>query len=128
MRPGTLTPRHRARWLRPRTSTYWWLASPSYFLFILRELSSIFVAWFVLYLLMLFRAVGQGEPSYQVFLQWSRGPAVVWLNLVTLCFVILHAVTWFNLAPQAMVIKAGKTRVPGILIAASNYVAWLFVS
>ena len=35
------------RWYRPRISTYWWLKRPMYLVFILRELSSIFIAWFV---------------------------------------------------------------------------------
>ena len=54
-------------------STYWWLERWSYLAFILRELSSIFVAWFVVYLLLLVRAVSQGESGYRQFLSWSAG-------------------------------------------------------
>ncbi len=36
------TPFH-PRWYRARVSTYWWLKRRSYFVFILRELSSLFV-------------------------------------------------------------------------------------
>ena len=50
------------------------------------------------------------------------------VNTVTLFFVLFHAVTWFHLAPQAMVVRVGGKRVPGALIAASNYAAWLGVS
>ncbi len=116
------------RWYRPRMSTYWWLKSWSYFGFILRELSSVFVAWFVVYLLLLVRAVSQGGAAYQEFLAWAGRPAVVLLNFVSLCFVVLHAVTWFNLAPQAMVLRLRGKRVPGTWIAASNYAAWALVS
>jgi fumarate reductase subunit C len=112
------------RWIRPHVSTYWWLQRGSYLKFILRELSSIFVAWFVVFLLLLVRAVSQGEAAYQQFLEWSAHPAVVLLNLVSLLFLVFHSVTWFNLAPQAMVVHVGKARVPGTLIAASNYLAW----
>jgi fumarate reductase subunit C len=124
--PG-YTPYH-PRWLRPRVSTYWWLSSGSYLAFILREISSVFVAWFVVYLLMLVSAVSDGPAAYQDFLRWSGRPLVLLLNAVTLVFVVFHAITWFNLAPQAMVIKMGKTRVPGILIAGSNYAGWFVVS
>ena len=109
------------RWHRPHLSTYWWLGRWSYFLFILRELSSIFVAWFVIYLLTLVAALGSGEAGYARFLQWSREPAVLSVNAVSFLFVVLHAVTWFNLAPQAMVVHLGGRRLPGSLIAASNY-------
>jgi len=116
------------RWLRSRVSTYWWLERSAYLTFILRELSSIFVAWFVVYLLVLVRAVSQGEGRYQQFLEWSRSPAVLFLNLVSLIFVVFHAVTWFNLAPRAMVVHLAGRRVPGVWIAASNYIAWVLSS
>jgi fumarate reductase subunit C len=116
------------RWLRRRISTYWWLERRSYFVFILRELSSLFVAWCVVYLLLLVRAVSQGAASYQEFLGWTGRPLVLMLNLVSLFFIVFHAVTWFNLAPQAMVVRMGSRRVPGFLIAGSNYVAWAAAS
>jgi fumarate reductase subunit C len=121
------TPYH-PRWHRTRVSTYWWLERWSYFLFILRELSSIFVAWSVVYLLALVVAVSDGNASYQRFLDESRNPLLLALNVVSFLFIVLHAVTWFNLAPQAMVVHVGKTRVPGFLIAASNYAALVVVS
>jgi fumarate reductase subunit C len=125
--PTTYTPYH-PRWHRTRVSTYWWMQRASYLVFILRELSSVFVAWFVVYLLVLVRALGQGESSYRQFLDWSGSPFILLLNLVSLFFVVFHAVTWFNLAPKAMVVHVGRTRVPGFLIAASNYFAWAVAS
>jgi fumarate reductase subunit C len=119
---------HHPRWHRPRMSTYWWLKKRAYLLFILRELSSVFVAWFVVFLLMLVAAVSAGEEGYQRFLAWAARPAVVAVNVVSLCFVVLHAVTWFNLAPQAMALRVRGKRVPGVWIAASNYAAWALVS
>jgi fumarate reductase subunit C len=116
------------RWYRPRMSTYWWLQRRTYLLFILRELSSIFVAWFVVFLLLVARAVGQGEQEYQRFLDWAGNPWVVLLNVVALAFVLLHAVTWLNLTPKAMVVRLGRRRVPGSWIAASAYATWAVVS
>ena len=116
------------RWYRPRMSTWWWLRSGHYLAFILRELSSVFVAWSVVYLLLLVRAVSQGEASYQQLVSWSRSPGILVGNVVSLIFVVYHAVTWFNLAPQAMVVHLRGRRVPGAWIAASNYGAWALVS
>jgi fumarate reductase subunit C len=109
-------------------STYWWTKRWSYLAFILRELTSVFVAWFVVFLLMLIAAVAEGEESYRAFLGWAGHPLVVTLNLVSLAFVVYHAVTWFNLAPQAMSVHLRGKRVPGVWIAASNYAAWVLVS
>jgi fumarate reductase subunit C len=116
------------RWFRPHVSTYWWLQRWSYFAFITRELSSIFVAWGVVYLLLLIRAVSRGASQYQQFLTWSGKPVVLVLNVVTLGFVVYHAITWFNLSPQAMVVRIRGKLVPGLWIIASNYLAWVVIS
>jgi len=112
------------RWYRRPISTWWWLQKWSYLLFILREVSSVFVAWSVVYLLAVVVAVSRGAA----FPSWASHPVIVLLNLVSLAFVGFHAVTWFNLAPKAMVVRVGGKRVPGAVIAASNYVAWALVS
>ena len=119
---------HHPRWYRTRMRTVWWLGRWTYVAFILRELSSVFVAWIVLFTLFLIHAVSRGEGAYQEFLAWSRGPVVLALNVVALFFVCFHAITWFNLAPQAMVVRLRGQRVPGTWIAASNYVAWALAS
>ncbi len=115
-------------WYRPKVSPYWWLHRSTYVAFILREVSAIFVAWFIVYLLMLLHAVSQGAESYQQFLNWSGGVGILILNIVTLIFVLIHTVTWFNLAPQAMAVRLRGKRVPDVLISGSNYAAWALVS
>jgi fumarate reductase subunit C len=117
------------RWHRSRVSTYWWLHRWSYLAFILRELSSIFIAWFVVYLLLLIGAVShQDAGPYNQFLEWAKHPVVLVLNVISLLFVVFHALTWFNLAPKAMVMRFRGRRVPGTWVAASNYGAWVVVS
>ena len=112
----------------PKVSRLWWVRRRSYLQFVLRELSSLFVGWFVVFLLLLIRAVGQGEAEYQRFLDFAANPLVILLNLVALAFLTLHAVTWFNLAPRALVVRLRGQRVPGLWIAASNYLAWALMS
>ena len=116
------------RWYRPRMSTYWWLKRWSYLAFIVRELSSVFVAWSVVFLLLLVAAVSGGGDSYRQFLAWAGRPLVVVLTAVSLLFVVFHAVTWFNLAPKAMVLRWRGRRVPGAWVAAANYAAWALAS
>jgi succinate dehydrogenase subunit C len=111
-----------------RMSTYWWLARWPYLKFILRELSSVFVAWFVIETLLWIRALERGPAEYAAFELWLQNPLVVALNVVTFLFVFFHAITWFNLAPKAMAVRMGGRRVPGALIAAPNYAAWIVIS
>jgi fumarate reductase subunit C len=124
------------RWLRRPVSTYWWLEKPAYAAFILREASCVFVAWFVVYLLMLVDAVGRGESAYREFLAWSATSAMLVLNIVSFVLIVFHAVTFFQAAPQALVVHVGKRRVPsrvvgwahyGALVVASAVVWWLLI-
>ena len=111
-----------------RVSTYWWLSRWPYLKFILREASSVFVAWFVVLTLLQIKAVSGGQAEYAAFQDWLRNPLLIVMNLVSLLFVVFHAVTWFNLAPKAMAVRMGGKRVPGVLIAGPQYVAWVVVS
>src|SRR5258705_12013455 len=87
-----------ARAYRQPVSRYWWTKRRSYLLFMLREISCLFVAWSVVYVLLLVRAISAGPDSYLQFLDWSANPLVISLNVVALILVLLHAVTWFALA------------------------------
>jgi fumarate reductase subunit C len=109
-------------------STYWWLGKWPYVKFILRELSSVFVAWFVIYLLVMAHVVSRSENSYHEFLVLSASPVVLTINVIAFFFITFHALTWFAVAPQAIVAHIGKKKVPAILIAAAHYGAWLVVS
>lgn len=105
---------------------FWWAKRRSYLLFMLRELSCVAVAWTVVYMLAGVAAVAGGD--YQRFTQFSEHPVVVLVNIVALAFLLLHAVTWFSLAPRAMVIRLRGRRVPSGAVLAGHYAAWLVVS
>src|SRR5579863_9811658 len=85
----------------PRVSTFWWLARWAYLKFILREASSVFVAWAVVVTLLQIRALTRGPAAYADFQNWLLNPLVLAMNIVSFFFVIFHAVTWFNLTPKA---------------------------
>jgi fumarate reductase subunit C len=109
-------------------STFWWLERRSYLIFVLRELSSVFIAWFVVYLLLLINAISTGTAEYERFLDWSGSGWVLGLNLVAMLFVLLHAVTWFGLAPKAIVVRMRGRRVPPRVIVVAHYLLWLLLS
>ncbi len=129
---GTVTPSGgqmtELRLYRRPVSTWWWTRKRSYFVFVMRELSSIFIAWFVAYLVLFVYAVGRGEAAYQRFLDWASAPWVTALNVVALVFVLLHTVTWFNLTPQAMAVRVAGRTVPSFHIIAGQYTGLVVVS
>lgn len=126
--PAYREPGSEPRTYRRPVGILWWLHKRSYAFFALREISAVFVAWSVVLVLMLVWAVAQGEAEYRAFLDWATTPWVVVLDVVTLGFVVLHAVTWFNLTPAAMVVKVGGRRLPAFAVAGGAYAAWVAVS
>jgi fumarate reductase subunit C len=94
----------------------------------LREISCVFVAWFVVYLMLLVHAISAGEDAHARFLDFSAHPLVAAVNVVAFIFLLLHAVTWFNVAPRAIVPHVRGRRVPARAVLAGHYGAWLVVS
>ncbi|WP_345607949.1 succinate dehydrogenase/fumarate reductase transmembrane subunit [Pseudonocardia adelaidensis] len=113
---------------RQPVSLFWWTKRRSYLVFVLRELSSVAVAWFVVHFLLLVTAVHDGPAAYRAFLDWSATPLVLVVDLVALAFVVLHAVTWFTLAPKAIVVRMQGRPVPPRAVAAGHFGAWVVVS
>jgi fumarate reductase subunit C len=117
-----------ARYYRRRVPLMWWARRRSYTFFMLRELSSVFVAVFVVELLFLVRAVAHGPSAYQGFLDTMANPAMIVLNVVAFAFLLLHAVTFANLTPRAMVVRLRGRRVPSQVILGGVYFGWLVVT
>ncbi|WP_129666606.1 fumarate reductase subunit C [Phytoactinopolyspora endophytica] len=109
-------------------SLWWWARKRSYTLFILRELSSVFVAWFVLFTLLTVWSVARGEERYEQFLDFASNPLVVALNVLALAFLLFHTVTWFNLTPKAMPVKVRGRRVPSTVVIAAQWLGFVVVS
>ena len=116
------------RWYRRRVSTYWWTRQWSYFKFILRELTSLSVAYFVVIMLLQLAALNRGPAAYTHFQNWLKTPIAVVLNSIALLFILFHTITWFNLTPRAMPVRVRGKRLPDWLVAAPNYVAWAVIS
>lgn len=121
------TPFH-PKWHRPRMSVWWWLKRWPYTKFVLRELTSVFVAFCALATLCQVRALAAGPDGYERFAERLASPGFLVLNAVALVAVLFHSVTWFRLAPKAMVLTVRGRRVPDAAIAAANYGAWVILS
>jgi fumarate reductase subunit C len=116
------------RWYRKRVSTYWWLQRWEYLRFVLREISSVFVAIFVVEMLLQIYALSLGPEAYADFESLLKNPIVIAINVISFLFVVFHSITWFNLSARAMSIRVGGKKVPGFLISGPNFAAWLFIS
>lgn len=116
------------RWYRPRVSVYWWLGQWQYLKFILRELSSVFVALSVVLILLELQALRRGPEAYSRLQHRLHSPFAIALALISFFFVAFHTITWFNLSPAAMAVRLRGKRIPDVWVAASNYAIWVVAS
>src|ERR1043166_8191499 len=106
----------------------WWLHNRQLKLFMVRELTSVFVAGYAVLLLVMVWRRGQDRSAFQEFFQaLGSAPSIV-LQLIALAFVLYHCVTWFNLTPKVIILRQGEEKVSPVLIAGAHYALWLIVS
>ncbi len=107
----------------------WFLRRRRWTLFMIRELTAVGIAAYLLFLLVFLGRLGDGPEAFARFLAMLTSPLAVGLHVVALAAAAWHAVTWFNLTPQVMPVRLGTRRVPGPWIAvATGYVPWLVIS
>ncbi len=97
-------------------------------MFIIRELTSIFVAAYAVILLFQLNALRRGPEAWEALITTFSTPVSIALHVVIFVFVLYHTITWFKLAPSAMVLKMGKKKVPGSAIIAGNFLMWIVFS
>lgn len=107
---------------------FWWANRWIHIKFIARELTSICVAAYVILLLFYVRAILNGPQAFEEFSAILKSPIVIAVHVLMLVGLLFHSITWFNLAPKAMVIKLGKNNIPGVVIALMNYLGWFAIS
>ncbi|RVX42848.1 fumarate reductase subunit C [Nonomuraea polychroma] len=111
---------------RPRRDNLWFARTRNYTIFVLRELTSVFVAWSIVFLLMFLDAVVSG--SLPAFAALAGQPWMIAINVVALAATCFHAITFLNLAPKATVVRLDGWRVPAWMIQGGNHSLWLLIS
>ena len=106
----------------------WWLQKRSYTLFMIRELTAVFVAGYAIFLLVLLFRASQGPEAFTAFVEGLKSPVSIALHLIALVMALYHTITFFNLSGAVMRVYRGEERVPSWMIVAPNYVAWAVVS
>jgi len=114
-------------YVRPRPAD-WWLAKRSYTLFMLRELTALFVAGYAAFLLVLIYQATLGPDHFGQFVEGLKSPLSMALHAVALIAVLYHLYTWFSLTPKIAVLWRGEEKVEPALVVGSQYVAWIAVS
>ena len=106
----------------------WWLHHPRYVVYMIRELTSLFVGLYCALLAIGLVRLAQGQAAWDGFVAAFSSPPGVVFQLLCLAFATYHSVTWFALTPKAMPLVVKGEPVPGIVIVGAHYVAWAAVS
>ena len=105
----------------------WWLKRPSYFRFMIRELTSVAVfAYAPLLIWALWSAADAG--TFSVFYDFLRGPLSVWLHVVVLVLAFYHTGTWIALTPKVMVLWREDEQIGPNLIVGTTGMLFVLVS
>lgn len=113
---------------KPKMPLNWWLKKPAYFLYMVREVTSVFIAAYCAMLVLGLARLLEGPEAWGRYLEVLQTPGCVAFHAVALVLAVFHSVTWFALTPKVMVVQMGEERVPGALIAGGHFAAWIVVS
>ena len=117
------------KYVRPWPGPSWFTRRPGYVKFMVRELTSVFLAIYLVMLLVFIARLGKGAESFVALLNDLTSPGWMVLHALTLVGVVWHAITFFAATPQAMPMFIGEKKVPGpALIFATGYGPWIVVS
>ena len=116
------------KWHRKRYPIFWWLERLSYAKFITRELTSLGVGYTAVLLMLQLGVLSRGQATYQRFLELLGSTPLMIFHGVVLASLLFHSITWFNLAPKALVLRLGGWRIPDAIVLAGHYAAWLLAS
>jgi fumarate reductase subunit C len=118
----------RRPYVRPISTTGWWLSEGRYFRYMMRELSSLFIGAFAVLMIFGLYSLAEGQPEFESFVALLSGPAGTAFLFVTFLFSVYHTYTWFKVTPKAMPIVLAGKRVPGSIIVAAHWLVFAIVS
>lgn len=120
----------RRPYIRPVAPTTWYLQHKRYRVYMLREATCLLVAIYCVLILAGLAALAsdQAEP-WNRFLASQRNFAWMAFHAFALVyFIVYQTISWFQLAPKAMPLQMGETRVPAKVIVAAHYIIWVIAS
>ncbi len=118
---------------RPRYGTPlrgdWFLSRPAFRFFMLREATAIFIALYLVFLLVWLRRLGGGPEAFASLQALIRHPVSWVLHAIIFGAALYHSITWFNLTPKIMPMYIGEDRVADTWAAiAMGYFPWIVVT
>ena len=115
-----------AQYTRPLPRS-WWLRKANYFVFMLRELTSVAVFAYAIFLIVVMWQTADAA-SFSGLFETLHEPLSIAIHLLLLVLALIHTGTWIALTPKVVVLWQDDEQVDPDLVAGMNGVAWLVVS
>ena len=119
----------RQPYIRPMSTTTWYMRNSRYKVYVLRELTSFLVAFYSFLTIFALAALAASPERWNAFLASQQSTAmIVFHGLALLYFLFYQTFPWFKLAPKAMPVHLGEKKLPDSYIVIGHYVAWVILS
>ncbi|MGB5292104.1 MAG: hypothetical protein WBN41_11715 [Lysobacterales bacterium] len=116
-------------YVRPVSTTTWYMRNGRYKVYVMRELTSFLVMFYSFLTLFGLAALAASAERWNDFLASQQNTGMlVFHTLALLYFMFYQTFPWFKLAPKAMPIQLGEKKLPDSFIIIGHYVAWVLVS
>ena len=106
----------------------WYLKTPYYKKYMLRELTCIPVMLAALNFFWCIAALASSPDAWATWINFQQNPIVVILNLIAVVAALFNTVEWFKAMPKAMPIQVGEKFVEDKKMIAGSWVAFAVVS
>ena len=119
----------RQPYVRPISTTTWYMRNSRYKVYVLRELTSFLVVFYSLLTICALSAVADSAERWSSFIASQQATGmVIFHGLALLYFLFFQTFPWFKLAPKAMPVHVGEGKLPDSAIIIGHYVAWAVIS
>jgi len=115
-------------YIREVPKASWYLRQGRYVRYMAREVTCVFIGIYTFILLGGIDALSQGEEAYNGFIASLQSPLSVAFLILAFLFAVYHAISWFNVTPQAMPIQLGEDFLPGWIIIGAHYAGWAVIT
>ncbi|PNK61016.1 fumarate reductase subunit C [Psychrobacter sp. FDAARGOS_221] len=111
-----------------KQSDNWYLQTPFYKKYMLRELTCIPVMLAALNFFWCIAALASSAEAWITWINFQRHPIVIVINLIALIAALFNSVEWFKAMPKAMPIQVGERFVEDKKMIAGSWIAFALIS
>ncbi len=113
---------------QPKMARRWYLSTPAFRAYTVREASSLFIGLWYLNLVCGVTSLVKGAASWDSWLALQTHPLMLLFSLTTLLLALYHSTTWFSMTPRVMPPRIAGMNVNQPLMVVAHWIGLAAVS